>query len=478
MERWDWTWKQPYRALDPFFYRDSEPSSVSAPTVEWLNESLIRSYDWPLEQLASSEGTRLLAGNAFGSMLQPYAQAYMGHQFGHLTMLGDGRAVTLGAVETPFGWKEWQWKGSGRTPFSRGGDGRGALGPMIREAIMSEAMHAFGIPTTRTLAVVQTGEEVHRGVPLAGGLIVRLATSHVRVGTFEYAYHYGSDERVKELANWMMQQYDSDLLGKPEVALFQFLERTLERQATLIAQWQGVGFIHGVMNTDNASIVGETIDYGPCAFMDVYDPDTVFSSIDHQGRYRYRNQPAIGGWNMARLLETFIPLLGATDEEGVEEAQRIASMYERFYERAWLKTFGHKIGIEATEDNRPLIEALLQLMETHKLDFTNTFRALTEQEFEEAAFEMPAFQEWKRQWLARIGEQVEQAVARMKQVNPVVIPRNSYVEEAIDEAVRGNWEDVERWLEIVREPYTKTTLNEPYRSAPHDEEPFVTYCGT
>ncbi len=373
-----WNFDNSYVSLPQSLFTNYQPTPVRSPKLAILNDSLATSLGLNVQALQSEEGVATLAGNQVPDGAFPLAQAYAGHQFGHFTMLGDGRALLIGEHITPRGERvDIQLKGSGRTPYSRGGDGRAALGPMLREYMISEAMHALGIPTTRSLAVVTTGESVIRETALPGAILTRVAVSHIRVGTFQYASKWGTAEDLRALADYTLQRHypDADAAENRYLSLFQ---EVIKRQAELIAKWQLVGFIHGVMNTDNMAISGETIDYGPCAFMDTYDPATVFSSIDAQGRYAYGNQPQIAGWNLARFAEALLPLLHDQQEEALKLAEDAILEFPKLYESNWLAGMRAKLGIfNEEEQDEALIEDLLSLMQEHHADYTNTFRALT-----------------------------------------------------------------------------------------------------
>jgi uncharacterized protein YdiU (UPF0061 family) len=413
----------------------------------------------------------------------PLAQAYAGHQFGHFTKLGDGRALLLGEQITPQGERmDIQLKGSGRTPYSRGGDGRAALGPMLREYIISEAMHALGIPTTRSLAVVTTGEPIIRETLLPGAILTRVAASHLRVGTFQYAANWGTVDDLRTLADYALERHFPGFDEVEHRYLF-LLQEVIKRQAALVAKWQMVGFVHGVMNTDNMTISGETIDYGPCAFMDTYDPATVFSSIDTQGRYAYGNQPPIAGWNLARFAEALLPLLDENPERAVELAQEEVSGFIQLYRREWLAGMRAKLGLFNEEiEDQSLIEDLLQIMHKHRADYTNTFLALTFDRTEDTClFGSPEFAEWHKRWQARLGRQVESkedSHQLMRNSNPAIIPRNHRVEEALEAAVNGDTSVMERFLDVLFRPYAHTPDQAEYAKPSESTRPYRTFCGT
>ncbi|WP_240374921.1 protein adenylyltransferase SelO [Bacillus piscicola] len=482
--RTGWNFDNSYARLPNSFYQCIEPTAVQEPELVILNTPLAESLGLDAEQLNSKEGAEIFVGNSIPEGAAPLAQAYAGHQFGHLTMLGDGRAVLYGEQLTPSGERaDIQLKGSGRTRFSRGGDGRATLGPMLREYIISEAMHALGIPTTRSLAVAKTGENVVREALLPGAVLTRTAASHLRVGTFQYAASLPIEER-RLLADYAIKRHYPDLETKEDRYLSLFQE-VIKRQASLIAKWQLVGFIHGVMNTDNMTISGETIDYGPCAFMDVYDPATVFSSIDEQGRYAYQNQPAIGQWNLARFAETLLPFFHEKQEVAVEMAQKELETYGELYHRYWLNGMRSKIGlINEEQDDKSLIEDLLRLMKASGADFTNTFRALTLAKTEETELnKVDEFSHWYKKWqerLARQEESKEDVYEIMKRSNPAVIPRNHRVEEALEAAVKNeDYSVVNRLLAVLANPYAHSSEQDEYAKLPEPSSlPYRTYCGT
>jgi uncharacterized protein YdiU (UPF0061 family) len=479
-----WNLENSYAQLPEAFFSKTEPTSVSSPELVVINKSLAESLGLDIEKLDGEQGIEVFAGNVVPEGASPIAQAYAGHQFGHFTMLGDGRAVLLGEQITPSGDRfDIQLKGSGRTPYSRRGDGRATLGPMLREYIISEAMYALGVPTNRSLAVVKTGEPVIRETDLPGAIVTRVASSHLRIGTFEYARGIGVEE-LQALADYAIERHYPELKEKENCYLEFYLE-VLKNQAALIAKWQLVGFIHGVMNTDNMTISGETIDYGPCAFMDKYEPKTVFSSIDAQGRYAYQNQPPIGKWNLARFAETLLPLFHDDQEEAVSIAQEAISDYDIYYEKHWLRGMREKLGIlDEQSQDKPLIEDLLDIMQKHEADYTNTFRALTLGKPEQTAmYETTEFTNWYKQWQARLDRQEESKEASfqlMRKSNPAVIPRNHRVEEALDAAV--NQEDysvMERLMNALSNPYAYSPEQKEYAKLPDpSNRPYQTFCGT
>ncbi|MDP3196844.1 YdiU family protein [Tabrizicola sp.] len=455
----------------PGTYLRAAPDVAPAPRLLALNRSLADALGLTLTDAEAADwfsGARLPPG------ADPIAQAYAGHQFGGFSpQLGDGRAHLLGEVIAPDGQRfDLQLKGSGRTPFSRGGDGKAAIGPMLREYLISEFMAAVGVPTTRSLAVVATGEEVWRETKLPGAVLARVAASHIRVGSFQFFAARSDQTNVKALADHAIARHYPDLAAAPTPYLA-FLDAVIARQAALIAEWMGLGFIHGVMNTDNMAISGETIDYGPCAFMEAYAPGTVFSSIDHQGRYAYANQPLILGWNLARLAETLVPLLDASQERAIEIANdRLTGIAPR-YRAEWLAVMRRKMGLVGEDDgDAQLADDLLTAMEG--ADWTLTFRRLAD----ETALR-PLLDDFSRMeaWLPRWRVRAEEGAAqRLAATNPAVIPRNHQVEEALTAATNGDMAPFHALLTAIQQPFVES---EPYMlPAPTGFGPYVTFCGT
>ncbi len=477
-----------YLGLPEMFYSKIKPNRILQPELVIYNDALGESLGFNNKELKSEQGLELLVGNVvpFGGEL--IAQAYAGHQFGHFTMLGDGRAMLVGEQITPSGERfDVQLKGSGRTPYSRGGDGLAPLGPMLREYIISEAMHHLGIPTTRSLAVVATEEVVYRQTELEGAILTRIAKSHIRVGTFQYAANFGELEDVKALADYTINRHFPHVKAKDNPYL-SLLEEMIKLQASLIAKWQLVGFIHGVMNTDNMVICGETIDYGPCAFMNTYNAETVFSSIDRNSRYAYGNQPNIGGWNIARFAETLLPLMSSDPEEAISMAEEAIRTYTKLYHENWLKGMGRKLGL-LDEDlgDEDLVKELLALMSQYKADFTNTFVGLTAQEYmgldQSGLFKSKEFGQWNQRWQARLDAQdasLEESKKIMKDHNPKVIPRNHQVEKALEATTVGDdYTVMDDLLEALASPYDYSMANEAYMTLPANLDPsYRTFCGT
>lgn len=480
-----WNFDNSFARLPSSFFTSQNPVQVSSPKLVILNESLAASLGVNVEALQSEEGVAEFAGNRIPDGAFPLAQAYAGHQFGHFTMLGDGRAVLLGEQITPSGERfDIQLKGSGRTRYSRGGDGRAALGPMLREYIISEAMHALGIPTTRSLAVVTTGEPIYRETELPGAILTRVAASHIRVGTFEYVANWGTVEDLRTLADYTINRHYPEIADASNRYL-SLLQEVIKRQARLIAKWQLVGFIHGVMNTDNMAISGETIDYGPCAFMDTYDLATVFSSIDVQGRYAYGNQPYIGGWDLARFAEALLRLLDDNEKEAVKLAEGAISEYGKLYQANWLAGMRAKLGLfNAEDEDEALIEDLFVMMQKHRADYTNTFRALTFDRHEETGLlGSQEFSQWNERWQARLSRQEESKAAShelMRKSNPAVIPRNHRVEEALEAAVKqGDYSVMEKLLAVLANPFAHSPEQAEYCTLPAPStQPYRTFCGT
>ena len=483
----------------PGFYVPWKPAPVAAPRLLFLNEALAAELGLDASMLRGEEGAALFAGNKLPEGAEPLAQAYAGHQFGGFSpQLGDGRALLLGEVLDAQGRRrDIALKGSGRTPFSRGGDGKAAVGPMLREVLVGEGMHALGVPTTRALAVAATGEPVYRERELPGAVLARVAASHLRVGTFQFFAARQEHDKLRQLAEYAIARHDPDLADTPGRYLA-LLGRVAQRQAALIAQWMNVGFIHGVMNTDNMTLSGETIDYGPCAFMEAYDPQAVFSSIDHQGRYAYRNQPLIAQWNLARLAETLLPLMvgdggEAEAERAVAEATAVLEDFSRQYQAALLQGQRAKLGLAPQGDDAADIElanAWLELLHAQQVDFTLAWRRLADAAAGNEAplralFATPAAPDaWLARWRRRLeGEPQEQAGARaerMRRASPWIIPRNHRVEEALEAATLGDLGPFERLLAALRRPYEEDPANARYAEpAPAAVTAgYQTFCGT
>ncbi|HHT45192.1 MAG TPA: YdiU family protein [Fastidiosipila sp.] len=466
------TFELTYRQLPETMYTDIRPVPVKAPRIIIFNEELADFLGLDKEIWRDPA---ILSGNQMVPDTEPLAQAYVGHQFGYPAMLGDGRAHLIAEVIASDDVRhDIQLKGSGRTPYSRGGDGRAGVGPMLREYLVSEAMHALGIPTSRSLAVVETGEPVMRDQVERGAILTRVAKSHIRVGTFQYALYQGV---IKEVADYTIERHDPECKkdNNPYLCLYQNI---VQRQAHLIADWQAIGFIHGVMNTDNMALSGETIDYGPCAFMDIYRHDQVFSSIDRGGRYRYKQQPLIAKWNLARLGETLIPLVDQEEEIAADKIRDVLDTFDQAFAEAWLEKFSKKLALPGLPTDEPFIKAFLDLLESEEKDFTNSFNALTDHP-EDKLFTSEAGRAWQEKWRQRVTATVgfEEAQAIMKATNPRVIPRNIQLQDALDAAEAGNMEPFNTMLAIVKDPFAEHVPDAFLEPTPKYHH-FVTYCGT
>ncbi len=487
----------------PGLYAAWKPATVPAPALLFLNRALADDLGLDAPALDGPEGAALFSGNTLPEGAEPLAQAYAGHQFGGFSpQLGDGRALLLGEVIDRRGQRrDIAFKGSGRTPFSRGGDGKAAVGPMLREVLIGEAMHGLGIPSTRALAVVATGELVYREAAFPGAVLTRVAASHLRVGTFQFFAARGETDKLRQLAEYAIARHDPALAGTPGRHLA-LLRAVAGRQARLIAQWMNVGFIHGVMNTDNMTISGETIDYGPCAFMEAYDPATVFSSIDHGGRYAYGNQPSIARWNLARLAEALLPLMADGDDEiavrqAVADVTAVIDAFPALYAEALLQGWRAKLGLQQAADDSgdaALAEDWLALLQQHAVDFTLAWRRLADAAagdanplhalFAEPAAVNPWLERWRDRCSQEDGGDSGAGLARatrMRQVNPWVIPRNHRVEEALAAASEhGDLDLLERLLAALRQPYDEDPAFARYAEpAPAQVSAgYQTFCGT
>lgn len=470
------TLESTYADLPEEFARPVSPSSASAPELLAFNRPLAGELGLDVGGVDDDTLARVFSGKALPASARPVAMAYSGHQFGHFNPhLGDGRAILLGEVVTPTGQRrDLHLKGAGKTPFSRRGDGRSSLGPVIREYLVSEAMHALGVPTTRALAAMKTGETVYREDLLPGGSMVRVASSHIRVGTFEFFAARRMGEHLRRLADYAIARHDHDLVGAPD-RYITFFRRVTRRKLKLVARWMGVGFIHGVMNTDNTTVSGETIDYGPCAFMDTYDEDQVYSSIDHYGRYRYSHQGRIAMWNLSVLANAFVPLVAEDTERAVEMLNEELGQLEGVFDEAWLAVMAPKLGIfEPRPEDRALVERWLTRLQREQLDFTNSFRGLA------TAWE--AATPFHEAWRSRLDEQPqtrEEAVALMKRHNPAIIPRNHQVERAIEGALAGDLSHFKAFHAALASPYEDRRSCDLFTSPPLPGEVVEqTFCGT
>jgi serine/tyrosine/threonine adenylyltransferase len=482
-----------YARLPEHFFARLSPTPVAGPHLIKFNESLAEELGVDTRGLGPDELAAIFAGNVLPPGAEPIAMAYAAHQFGNFVpQLGDGRAILLGEVVDRNGERrDIQLKGAGRTPFSRRGDGRAALGPVLREYLVSEAMHALGIPTTRALAAVSTGERVFRDRPLPGAVLTRVASSHIRIGTFQYFAARGDMEAVERLAGYAIDRHFPEARDS-ERPILALLQTVAKRQALLIARWMHVGFIHGVMNTDNTALSGETIDFGPCAFMDSYNPATTFSAIDELGRYAYGNQPTIAQWNLARFAETLLPLLDPNPEQAVELASDAISAFTSRFQEHWLAGIRDKLGLSSIEEgDLELAHALLRSMHENAADFTLTFRRLCAAAADEEAdanvralFANPAaYDNWASRWRSRLATERLDPDARaqaMRKVNPAFIPRNHRVERALDAANEyGNFSLFAKLLTILSRPYEDQAVSADYANPPHaDERILRTFCGT
>ncbi|MEM7060223.1 MAG: YdiU family protein [Pseudomonadota bacterium] len=466
-----------YARLPDRFYTKLGPTPVSDPKLIKVNHGLAHRLGLDPAALVAQDTIATLAGNGTPPAAEPLAQAYAGHQFGSWNpQLGDGRALLLGEVVAPDGNRfDIQLKGSGPTPYSRMGDGRAPLGPVLREYIVSEAMAALGVPTTRALAAVATGEYVYREQVDPGAVLTRVASSHVRVGTFQFFAAREDRDAVQALADHVIARHypEAATANSPYLSL---LEHVITRQARLIAQWMGLGFIHGVMNTDNMTISGETIDYGPCAFMDAYHPEKVFSSIDQMGRYAYGNQPRIGQWNLACLAQSLLDLLPGDKEAQVAAAQGAIDAYPAIFQNAWLNVMREKLGLEGAEDeDADLINDLHARMAKNNADFTRTFRGLADGSAREEFIDPTDFDDWANLWKSRGGGLSED----LNLVNPWVIPRNHQVEAAIAAGLTGDFQPFEDLVEVLAAPFTEQPGKEAFTLPPTDQQlVHRTFCGT
>lgn len=482
-----------YAGLPPHFFTPIAPTPVADPRLIKFNAALAAELQLAVGGLTPETLAAIFSGNRIVPGSHPLAMAYAGHQFGQFVpQLGDGRAILLGEVRDRSGRsRDVQLKGAGRTPYSRGGDGRAALGPVLREYLVSEAMHALGVASTRSLAAVSTGEVVFREQRLPGAVLTRVAASHVRVGTFQYFAARGDEGAVRRLADYVIERHYPEAGGASNPYL-ELLRSVVRRQASLISAWMNVGFIHGVMNTDNMAVSGETIDFGPCAFMDSYDPATVFSSIDHRGRYAYANQPAAAQWNLARFAETLLALIDGSSDRALELAGEIVAAFSAEFDECWLAGMRRKLGLFLEEDgDSGLIRALLDAMQSNQADFTLTFRRLcaaAESEAGDAAvagsFADPSqYLEWARRWRSRLAREPQPGsdhAAFMRLVNPAVIPRNHRIESVITAAVQhADFAPFEEFSQVLSRPYEELPAFAGYTNPPRsDERVTQTFCGT
>ena len=475
-----WNLQSNYTQISDKLFSELKPDKVTNPRTVIVNNELAKMLGLNLKGISEKDLSNLFSGNQLPNGAKPFAQAYAGHQFGQFTILGDGRAHIVGEQVTPEGEIfDIQYKGSGRTPYSRGGDGKAALGPMLREYLISEAMHHLGIPTTRSLAVVETGEKVYREVPLKGSILTRVASSHIRIGTFQFLAAHKDYEGMQALLDFSIKRHFRNLKFTKNVTV-EFIQAVMQKQIKLIVDWMRVGFIHGVMNTDNSTISGETIDYGPCAFMDSYDAKTVFSSIDTQGRYSFANQPSIIHWNLVRLAECLLPLIDKNEKKSIEIAQNTLNDFSSLFKDEWLQMMRKKIGIEdQSDEDEELINNLVKWMQSKNPDFTNTFCNLMNYEHaNDEVFEDNDFDTWKKNWKKRVKS--KEYLKTMININPVLIPRNYLVEEALNEAETNNkldkFNDLNR---AISSPYQLKNVHIKYLMTPSKTNiPYKTFCGT
>ena len=477
-----WHFDNSYSKLSKTFKEDIKPTPVHEPELVILNEELAKNLNLNFSGIDKKKLAEIFSGNSLPDGTNSIAQAYAGHQFGHFTMLGDGRAVLLGEhIDNKNQRFDIQFKGSGRTSFSRGGDGRAALGPMLREYIISEAINALNIPTTRSLAVVKTGEKVVRENLLNGAILTRVASSHIRVGTFQYIAATQNLEDLNTLVDYTIDRHYPEIKSSKNKAL-DLLSLVMEKQCQLVINWMRVGFIHGVMNTDNMAISGETIDYGPCAFMDQYHPKTVFSSIDKFGRYAFSNQPPITKWNLARFAECLIPLIDKDEGTAVKIATELIDNFQNIYEEKWLNMMRDKLGLFGEDKNDlTLINKLLDWMKINNADYTNTFCHLMGVEINDEVYKNDDFKNWTNEWEKRLklNNSSDTYLELMKKNNPVVIPRNQKVEEALADADKGNLETMNKLLKVLSNPYSdQENIIEFQKPTPIGNEKYQTFCGT
>ena len=470
----EFNFQDTYVQLPQGLYQFTKPDPVPSPKLVVFNEGLATLMGVNFSKVSDQQKACMFSGSIWDDK-DVISQAYAGHQFGHFTILGDGRAHLLGEHVAPGGTRmDVQFKGSGRTPYSRGGDGKATLSAMLREYIISEAMYHLGVPTSRSLAVVATGEFIHRQEPLPGAILTRVAASHIRVGTFEYAASQ-SEAMTEQLLNYTIRRHYPELMQSENQAL-ELIKMLMNKQAKLVVEWMRVGFIHGVMNTDNMTLSGETIDYGPCAFMDTYHPGTVFSAIDQMGRYG--NQPKIAYWNLARFAETLLPFLHEDKQKAVKIAEEVLSEFPEMYQHQWLAMMCSKLGIlDQKPSDQALVNDLLHWMKVNQADYTKTFFDLTYQQFgKNVMYQGKEFQSWLSCWQERVDES---SSVIMRQVNPVVIPRNHQVEKVLVAAGNDEYDLLHEFLNILADPYENCDNSVPYQATPSpDERVHQTFCGT
>ena len=464
----NWNFENSYLTLPNIFYSKTRAEKFPNLKVLLKNKNLIDNLD-----LKNDDFDKIVLESINNGEINSFSQAYAGHQFGHFTILGDGRATLLGEhINNSNERFDIQLKGSGKTPYSRNGDGKGTLKSMLREYIVSEAMHNLDIKTTRSLAILNTGEKIQRETYEEGGILVRVAKSHIRVGTFQLASLSKKKNDIEELLEYTIKRLHPEILNEADKYL-KFFEKITEDQINLIINWQRVGFIHGVMNTDNMSISGETIDYGPCAFLDEYNPNKVFSSIDKNGRYAFNNQPKIALWNLARLAETFLHLIDVNEELAIKKIENILKKYEAKYHNLWLEMMKSKIGINQDHaKDKDLIKELLDLMQVFKLDYTNTFIEIENDNFKKFDF--------MHEWIAKLNlrKQLNKNDKKVKFSNPKIIPRNHILENVLNECKNGNYKNLSRFISILKNPYSSNIPEEFIKEPTNEEKVYETFCGT
>ena len=475
-----WNIENTYSNLPDCFYKYIKPTLVQNPKIIYFNEHLAKKLNLGFLNNNSSLIANYFSGNKLPENSKPISQAYAGHQFGHFTVLGDGRAILLGEQkDLNNNLYDIQLKGAGKTSYSRSGDGRATLSSMLREYIMSESMHCLKISTSRSLAVIDTGEKVYRESVNNGGILTRIASSHIRVGTFEYGRHFCSIEDFQNFINYTINRHYPEILNNKSPYL-ELLKIIIEKQINLIIDWNRVGFIHGVMNTDNMSISGETIDYGPCAFINAYDPKTVFSSIDRHGRYAFGNQHKIAYWNLNILAGTILPFISKDKDRAVQLVQDVLDQFPIIYSNKWCEMMYKKIGItKPIEEDKLLIKNLLTLMESYKADYTNTFAALTlDKSYTDSLSTSNDFNIWKKQWKKRIKNE-KNSCQIMQSNNPIYIPRNHLVESALKNAINGDKEEFDNLLNSMSQTYNYDIKHDELQITPEGfDKSYKTFCGT
>ena len=484
IDRIGWRFDNTYARLSSSMLTKMNPVPVKKPEIIIMNNNLSKYLGLDFSNVSNDQLGSIFSGNLLPEKSECIAQAYAGHQFGYFTILGDGRAIIIGEHLSKNNNRfDIQFKGSGKTPYSRNADGRAALGPMLREYIISEAMYYLGIPTTRSLAVVKTGENVIRETELPGAILTRVATSHIRVGTFQYAIVTGDKKNLKKLFDYTIERHYPNI-KKSKNPVIDLLKIVIEKQTKLIVDWMRVGFIHGVMNTDNMTISGETIDYGPCAFMDAYNPETVFSSIDLHGRYSYFNQPIIAKWNLTRFAESLLPLIDENKDKAIENIKETINSFDQIYEKNWLEMMKKKLGFFGKQDeDENLINDLLVIMHENKFDYTNTFCSLMDENFQkENIFKNKKFIDWHKKWKNRTkknNNSFQASLKIMRSTNPLVIPRNHKVDEVLDSVSKNNLSVLHDFLRILEKPYeNQTKINEYQSPAAPSKNRYQTFCGT